>query len=85
MGGRGVVVHTGTKGKNDEEWAIDMMEKNIRKVLPYVHTRCPLLLETPCGEGTEICWTLESLSQFFDRFTNEEVKKLGMCLDSAHV
>jgi deoxyribonuclease-4 len=85
MGGRGVVVHTGTKGKNDKSWATDMMEKNIRRVLPFAKPECPLLLETPCGEGTEICWELSELSSFFDRFTEEEIKNLGMCFDSAHV
>lgn len=85
MGFRGVVVHTGAKLYLDEEVALDNMENNVRLALKFATEECPLLLESPCGEGTEVCTTIWELITFFNRFTQEEKAKLGLCVDSCHV
>lgn len=85
MGGKGVVVHTGARKLLPEAEALQIMEHMVRSALPYATESCPLLLETPCGEGTEICTTIEGLGNFFYRFTVEERKKLGLCVDSCHI
>jgi deoxyribonuclease-4 len=85
MGGRGVIVHTGAcKGRPLEE-ALNTMEKMVRCALQYATKYCPLLLETPCGEGTEVCTNIQDLGSFFFRFTPEEREKLGVCIDTAHI
>jgi deoxyribonuclease-4 len=89
LGGRGVVVHTGTRTVLDtvisEDEALRNMEVAVRSVLPSATEKCPLLLETPCGEGKEICVTPETLGDFYARFSEEERKSVKLCLDSAHV
>lgn len=85
LGGRGVVVHVGARRNLSEEVALKNMEDMVRSALQYATESCPLLLETPCGEGTEVCTSVTDLAKFYTRFSTEERKKLGLCVDSAHV
>lgn len=85
MGGKGVVVHTGARKQRTEEEGLAIMEHMVRSALPYATETCPLLLETPCREGTEVCGQIQDLGNFFYRFTEEERKKLGLCADSCHI
>ena len=85
MGCRGVVVHTGAKKQLSEEQALNIMEYMVRNALQYATESCPLLLETPCGEGTEVCTTIEELGNFLFRFTDTELLKLGLCVDTCHI
>jgi len=94
IGGRGVVIHTGKAKQNtrakkkirlSEDEALDIMERVFRKALVEATSECPLLLETPCGGGSELCSTPEDMGAFFKRFTTSERAKLGLCLDTCHV
>ncbi len=85
IGGKGVVVHTGCRKKIPEDIALNNMEDEVREALKYATEDCPLLLETPCGKGSEVCTEIEDFMKFFDRFNNEECDKLGVCIDTAHV
>jgi deoxyribonuclease-4 len=53
----------------------------------YQHIR--ILLETPAGQGTEICHKLEDLSHFYRKLSkhpNPLVNgRFGICIDSCHV
>jgi deoxyribonuclease IV len=84
IGCKGVVVHTGARVKRTEKEAMDNMVNMIADALQYATEDCPLLLETPAGEGTELCTTLEELNGLFLCFSEEQRKKLGVCIDSAH-
>lgn len=84
-GCKGVVVHTGARVKRTEEQALDTMEEVVRSCLSSAGPSCPILLETPCGEGTEVVTTVESLRSFFYRFSEEERRHLGLCVDTCHV
>ena len=83
--GKGVVVHTGAMGKRSNEDALDTMETMIRDALKEATQDCRLLLETPCGEGTEVCSIIEDMAAFFERFNSDEQKLLALCVDTAHV
>ena len=85
LGGKGVIVHTGARKHLPEDEALTIMEYMIRMALPHATETCPLLLETPCGEGTEVVTKIEDLGNFFFRFTSEERKKLGLCVDTCHI
>lgn len=84
MGGKGVVVHTGARKEKTEEDALNTMELMVRNALEYASEDCKLLLENGVGEGTEICTKLEELGDFFYRFSKDERKKLGICIDTCH-
>ena len=85
MGGKGVVVHTGARKHLPENEALFIMEYMVRTALPHATESCPLLLETPCNEGTEVCGQIHELGNFFYRFNEQERKKLGICIDTCHV
>lgn len=85
LGGLGVIVHTGARKTLPEDQALFIMENMVRTSLQYASVSCPLLLETPCGEGTEVTTTMEELANFFFRFTEIERSKLGVCIDTAHI
>jgi len=82
---RGVVVHVGARKTQPESVALLTMEEMVRTSLPFASPACKLLLETPVGEGTEVCVTIEALAQFFTRFNRSEQAKLGLCVDTCHV
>ncbi len=85
ISGRGVVVHVGKEVGQGEQVAEHRMQQSIRNILEFVDEKCPLLLETGAGEGTEICSLFEDLSEFYLQFTAEERKKLKICVDTCHV
>lgn len=85
MNGKGVVVHVGARVKRTLEESLNNMELMIRSSLSHATEECKLVLETPCGEGTEVCTTMAELQNFFTRFNNEEKKKIGLCIDTCHV
>lgn len=82
MGARGVVVHVGKLCGRDTKIGLENMYKNILKCLEYASTECPLLLETPAGQGSE---TLTSRGEFIEFINSIEDKRLGICLDTCHV
>lgn len=83
MGGKGVVVHVGKYKDQDYRLALNQMETSIRTVLDAASEQCPLLLETPAGEGTELCAGLTEFQAFYDRFGGD--KRLKICIDTAHI
>ena len=44
-----------------------------------------ILIETPCGEGREVCSRVEELAEFINRFSIDEKKKMGLCIDTCHI
>jgi apurinic endonuclease APN1 len=85
IGGKGVVVHVGKSVDLDIDTALNKMESSIRTVLKDATENCPLLLETPAGEGTELCSTIEQLLSFYQRFSEDERKRFKICVDTCHV
>jgi deoxyribonuclease IV len=82
FGGKGVVVHVGKSVKMDKAEALDQMRGSISRCLEHASETCPLLLETPAGQGTEL---LTELKEFLDFVESFKTPKLRMCLDTCHV
>ena len=82
FGGKGVVVHVGKSTDQPAEQALSNMRKAITACLPYATEECPLLLETPAGQGTEM---LRGMNEFIDFVESFKDKRLRMCLDTCHV
>tara|TARA_Y100000590_G_C15502254_1_gene932093 strand:- start:183 stop:1019 length:837 start_codon:yes stop_codon:yes gene_type:complete len=81
----GVVVHCGKSLTESEEVAENRMYDNCISMLQYATEACPLLIETPAGQGTEILTKLESFSSFYGRFTPEQKKLCKLCIDTCHI
>lgn len=82
IGCKGVVVHVGKSTDKPIPEAIENMKKNIRRCLEAATVACPLLLETPAGQGTE---TLKAQDEFINFVADIRDPRLGVCLDTCHV
>ena len=92
MGCRGVVVHVGKRNVNknmlDNETALANMRANILATLdaseggPSATETCPLLLETPAGQGSETLTTPQEFIAFAKSINNPN---FGICVDTCHV
>lgn len=85
IGACGVVVHVGKYKDSEINLSKSLMIQNVRKCLSSASERCPLLIETPAGQGTELYQTIEELEEFYNSFDEDEKKLLGVCIDTCHV
>jgi deoxyribonuclease-4 len=58
------------------------MRANIAKALEHASPSCPLLLETPAGQGTELLTGREEFLDFIESFKDERIRA---CIDTCHV
>lgn len=82
IGCRGVVVHVGKAVGRKPDVALSNMRTNILKAIEHATPACPLLLETPAGQGTE---TLTKYSEFVDFVKSFASDRLAICVDTCHV
>jgi apurinic endonuclease APN1 len=85
VGGIGSVVHMGKCVGLSESEALDNMEQNIKNILHKYDGASKLILETSCGQGTELLYTLESIGEFYKRFPVIEKSKMAFCIDTCHI
>ncbi len=82
IGAKGVVVHVGKSVKQDLDSALYNMSFNIMRACEVATPDCPLLLETPAGQGTEL---LTKSTDFLEFVLAQEQPNLKICLDTCHV
>ena len=82
IGCKGVVVHVGKSTDKPLPLALENMRTNIKRALQFATESCPLLLETPAGQGTE---TLKAQEEFVDFVVSMDTPRLRVCLDTCHV
>ena len=82
FGGKGVVVHVGKSVKQPLAEALEAMRTSIATAIEHATSDCPLLLETPAGQGTE---TLTDMKEFLDFVESFADPRLRICLDTCHV
>jgi deoxyribonuclease-4 len=83
IGGKGVVVHVGKySNKVDIHDELITMKNNILQVLNSTTKDCPLLLETPAGQGNESLVNIEEFVSFYENIKDERFK---ICVDTCHV
>lgn len=68
---------------------------NMYSALLYIHMKTikynsvRILLETPAGQGTEICSTLDTLAHFYNKIKNSPNrgfrKRIKICVDTCHI
>jgi endonuclease IV len=79
IGAKGVVVHVGKHcHRSLPGEAREQMRRTIEEIVRPGYA-CPLLLETPAGQGTELLTTPEDFMGFCRDLS------LGMCIDTCHV
>ncbi len=82
MGCKGVVVHVGKSTTQDLSVALENMKVNIQRALASATPECPILLETPAGQGTE---TLKTYEEFVGLVKEINDPRLRICVDTCHV
>ena len=82
IGCQGVVIHVGKQCKREEQVAWNNMVHNIKKCIEYATEDCPVLLETPAGQGTEM---LRNINTFMNFVESIHDPRLQICVDTCHV
>ncbi len=88
LGAAGVVVHVGKSTSQDLDVATENMVSAINEILKVTDESCPLLIETPAGQGTEMLKDIVDYVDFIDKImlNNPEYStKIGSCVDTCHV
>ena len=82
MGLKGVVVHVGKSVGMDLAVALEHMRANLLKAIETATETCPILLETPAGQGSETLTIGDEFIAFVQSFASS---RLRICLDTCHV
>jgi len=82
-----VVIHLGKSLDLSIETAINNMYINLLKVHNKLKIPIKILIETSTGQGTEMCYELEKLARFYNKFkSNDKLSnRFGICLDTCHI
>lgn len=81
IGCRGVVVHVGKSVKRATAAALETMRANILACLEDATPACPLLLETPAGQSTELLTDADAFIGFVQEIADPRLK---ICVDTCH-
>ena len=81
-GAKGVVVHVGKSTTQPIEEAIETMRANLLEAMEYATPVCPIILETPAGQGSEVLCDPEGFIAFV---TTIDDLRLRICVDTCHV
>jgi len=82
VGFKGVVVHVGKSTDKPLPEALDYMRQNLRLAMEHATPECPILLETPAGQGSE---TLTTYTEFVEFVLMFKDPRLRVCVDTCHV
>jgi deoxyribonuclease-4 len=82
MGLRGVVVHVGKSTTMELGAAMGHMRANLLRAIEHATDDCPILLETPAGQGTETLTLCEDFLAFVQSFASTRIR---ICVDTCHV
>lgn len=82
FGARGVVVHVGKSTTQEPATAMAHMRTNIIAAMQHATPECPILLETPAGQGSEVLRTWEEFAAFVAAIGDP---RLRICIDTCHV
>lgn len=91
IGAIGIVLHFGKRKELSIQEAYNNMYTSLIHVLNNTkkYKDIKIFLETPTGQGSEICYKLEDLAYFYKKFSkseNPELKnRVGLCVDTCHI
>jgi len=83
-----VVIHLGKSLDLNIDVALNNMYINLLKVHHKLNKiNIKILIETSTGQGTEMCYKIEDLAKFYNKFklNNDLSKRFGICLDTCHI
>jgi len=79
----GIVLHIGSvKTDSIEEVSLNNLYESLMYVADKTDKNVKILLETPSGQGKELCDNVECLVKLIKRFPSE---RFGLCVDTCHI
>lgn len=86
-GAIGIVIHMGKSMTLPVKVAYNNMYKTLELACQKIgNKKFDIYLETTAGEGTELCYKLEDLGEFFKRIkANPKMTHVKICLDTCHL
>jgi deoxyribonuclease-4 len=85
-GAIGIVVHLGKSVNESMEDATNNMYQLLNYIVHKFHKQFYIYLKTTAGQGTELCWKIEDLAEFYSRIKkNPLMKNIKICLDTCHL
>lgn len=82
MGAQAIVVHMGKQLNLIKPIAIN----NMFYTLISIKSPIIILLETSAGQGTELCYTIEDLANFYNKLIKHNLHhNIKICIDTCHV
>jgi len=84
----GVIVHVGKHTTLSYEYGLENMRIAIEHIIEEMknnNIKAKIIIETPAGQGTELLTNLNEFIDFYNSFSKEQKKYLGICLDTAHI
>lgn len=87
MNAEGVVLHVGKYVGSTPEKGLENMRIAIEYIVKEMadkKMKTKLIIETPAGQGTELLTDLNDFIDFYNSFSKEQQKYLGICFDTAH-
>ena len=96
IGARGIVLHMGknVKKAHDDSHIHNNMVKFVVELFKRIKNtngvkninKIKILLETPAGQGGEMCWDINEFVKFITKFEQLNFySNLGICLDTCHM
>lgn len=88
IGSTGIIVHVGKHTTQSKEYGLENMRIAIEYIINELQKNeinAKIIIETPAGQGTELLTNLNDFIDFYNSFSNQQKKYLGICLDTAHI
>jgi len=85
LGAKGSVIHFGKYLHLDKVVAISNMVESLKYVLINMPKDVILYLETSCGQGSELGYTIEEFASIYNQFSEIEKQNLKICIDTCHI
>jgi len=88
IGALGCVVHCGKHTTNTPEKGLEIMKTALEFIIEEMKNlkiKAKIILETSCGQGTELISNYKDFLDFYNSFNDKQKKFLKICIDTCHV
>jgi deoxyribonuclease-4 len=85
IGAKGSVIHFGKYLHLDKHVAISNMVNSLKYIIENMPKDIVIYLETSCGQGSELGFTIEEFSKIYNQFTEIEKQYIKICIDTCHI
>jgi deoxyribonuclease-4 len=85
LGAKGSVIHFGKYLHLDKDDAITNMVESLKYVISNMPKDVFIYLETSCGQGSELGYTIEEFGTIYNQFSEVDKENIKICIDTCHI